>query len=136
MVHSLTQRDKHWLLRAIVRKQYAAPCACRASPQLGSDTHPAGVKAEGSNHVWDPFLPVFLVNRLASLPASNLSLLKGMCTSSVCLRDQHAVMGGTQTLCHHCYVIGLSDLSDGNSNSNDSDSSSSILHQLVMCQAG
>ena len=37
MVHSVTQRDRHWLLRAIVRKQYAAPCACRAPARLGSD---------------------------------------------------------------------------------------------------
>ena len=79
-------------------------------------THPAAVGIERSNHVLDPFLPVFLVSRQASLSASSLSLLKGMCTSLVCalwvvyieicdcifcLRDQRAVMGGTQTVCHH-----------------------------------
>ena len=30
-------------------------------------THPAAVGVQWSNHVWDPFLPVFLVNRQASL---------------------------------------------------------------------
>ena len=88
-------------------------------------TRPAAAGVVGSNHVWDQFLPVFLVNRQASRSASSLSLLKGMCTSyhcaqwvvykdfydcSFCLRDQRAVMGGTQTL-DHCYVVGLSDLS-------------------------
>ena len=78
--------------------------------------HPAGIGTEGSNHVWDPLLPVFLVNRQASLWSSSLSLLKGMCTClvcalwvvhtefydrSFCLRDQRAVMAGTQTLRHH-----------------------------------
>ena len=48
-------------------------------------THPAAVGVEWSNHVWDPFLPVFLVNRQASLSASSLSLLKGMCTPSSCV---------------------------------------------------
>ncbi len=48
-------------------------------------THPAAVAVEWSNHVWNPFLPVFLVNRQASLSASSLSLLKSMCTRSICL---------------------------------------------------
>ena len=86
-------------------------------------THPAAVGLAGSNHVWDPFLPVFLVNRQASVSASSLSLRKGMCTSLVCalwfvyiefydckfcLRDQRAVMGGAQTLCHHLLLSDLS----------------------------
>ena len=43
-------------------------------------THQAAVGVERSNHVWDPFLPVFLVSRQASLSASSLSLLKGKST--------------------------------------------------------
>ena len=93
-------------------------------------THPAAVGGEWSNHVWDPqesdpILPVFLVNRRASLSVSSLSLLKGMCTPLVrvlwilytefydSLRDQCVLMGGTQTLCHHCSAKGLSGLSGG-----------------------
>ena len=48
-------------------------------------TQPAAVGVEWSNHVWDPFSPVFLVNRQASLSVSSLSLLKGMCTPLVCV---------------------------------------------------
>ena len=48
-------------------------------------THPVAVELEWSNHFWDPFLPVFLVDSQASLSASSLSLLKGMCTRSVCV---------------------------------------------------
>ena len=50
-------------------------------------THPAAVGVEWSIHVWDPFLPVFLVNRQASLSVSSLSLLEGMCTPSLCAVD-------------------------------------------------
>ena len=28
-------------------------------------TYPAAVGVEGSDHIWDPFLPIFLVNRHA-----------------------------------------------------------------------
>ena len=48
-------------------------------------THPAAVGAEWSNHVWVPFLPVFLVNRQAALSVSSLSLLKGVCRPSTCV---------------------------------------------------
>ena len=76
-------------------------------------THPAAVGVKWSNHVWDPF---FVGLPCQQLSASSLSLLKGMCTFPVCapwvvyikfgdcivcLRDQRAVMGGTQTLRHH-----------------------------------
>ena len=47
--------------------------------------HPAAVGVEWSNHVWDRFLPVFLVNRQASLSLSSLFLLKGMYTPLVCV---------------------------------------------------
>ena len=90
--------------------------------------HPAAVEVGWSNQVWDPYLPVLLVNRLASLSTSSLSLLKGMYKRSVCmlwvvykkcydcsfcLRNQGALMGGTQTVCHRCCAIGVSGLSGG-----------------------
>ncbi|DBB07025.1 TPA: hypothetical protein ACH3X1_011616 [Trebouxia sp. C0004] len=39
--------------------------------------HPAAVGVEWISHVWDLFLPVFLVNRQALFSAGSLSLLKG-----------------------------------------------------------
>ena len=47
-------------------------------------THPAAVGVEWS-YAWDLFLPVFLVNTQALFSAGSLSLLKGMCTPSVCV---------------------------------------------------
>ena len=69
-------------------------------------THPAAVGVEWSNHVWDPFLPVLLVNTgftfgkqpvLAERYAHALVCVLGFYMEcydcSVCLRDQCALMG-------------------------------------------
>ncbi len=72
-----------WHYTAVTRQTLAAKSHPVGSPLCLSSicailvpTHPA----ESSKHVWDPFLPVFLVNRQTLLPASSLSMLKGKST--------------------------------------------------------